>query len=670
MVLDAARFERRVTSMGKEDTRLHEAKVEKEKTAELNEAVGFLFSKNLWDRAILEPELFDEIFVDRKVEIAIFEELHRGLILGNAVVVIGRIGSGKSGFLHKIINKLEQKNLFPPSAGDFKHIFLDLDESDPQSSGELINMVVELMTNLLNGLNKGLDFHLPDTDLKAMTALHKLAEHLKYLWREKRDILPHILFFLDDLDYKPMLWYDLVMGLRCIFSLPFITPVYAARPLLGSIMFGAPDDRIKRMMMDANRIRLDTLPVPEVIGTRLRRIAERPKSPFWKRILGSLLSYDQDLVTLLEKVGFRKGKMFVYPFVPKLEEFLAKTTNGNTRLIIAMVKTCLQYILVNRRKFKPDKNGKYHFERPLIMELFSEYTESSELSDFKKYPSFPIVNLNNPDFFSFDKNNPERHGNPLLFNILEWMYNCEGNEAKVNDCFTKLGHTTKDILRGLDECLALELIEPYLKRASAELGELRIADYRLTPKGKYHLTHLSTWTEYTDRSRFGDFKGRIDRSYYTKLSPQRAMYMDIIEFLQYIATAVRDVSNTAREINISLTDLIKYYVNYQTTYLTRQEQEIYSPENPNSDFMIHEPKVHSLFFNPPVPKSISSKRVCIGKYLAHPDKASHPWRVKLSIQNIFSIARALKIAESSQMDIRDQCDFQYFQYIASQIDYK
>lgn len=652
-------------SMGQKET-VEQEVLENQKSDELNAAVGFLFSKDFWDRAILEPDLFDEAFVDRKIEIVMFEELHRQLFLGKSVVVIGRIGSGKSALLHKIKNRLSKGNLFPHGLNNIESIFLDLDEKNPQNSAELINISVELMTELLNKLN--LDFHLPDPQVPPMTALHKLAEYLRYLWREKREAVPHIFFFVDDLDYKTDLWYDLVMGLRCIFSLPFITPIYAARPHLASMMFGAPDNRIKRMMMDAERIILSTLPVQEIVGSRLKQLAEGPKKSFWKRIIDSLVKYDQDLITLLERVGFRRGNNFRYPFVPKLEQFLEKTTNGNGRLIIAMVKKCLQYILDNRFTFRSNANGKYHFERPLIMEMFSDFNESGESSDFLKYPSTPIVNLNNPNFLSYDNKFPEKTGNPLLLNILEWIHHCEGNERKVVDCFAKLGHTPEDIQKGLTECFALELIEPHLIRASAEVEELQIQDYSLTPKGLFHLTHLSTWTEYT--SKYDHFKGRINRSYYTKLSPQLSMYTDVIEFLQYIVTAVRDISATAREISLSLTDLITYYLKYQTTYLTRQEQDVYSPDNPDSDFMIDEPKLHSLFSNPPVTSKISSKRVYIGKYVAHPDRKPHPWRLKLSISNILSIARALKIASSSQMDIRERCDFQYFEGIASKIDYK
>ncbi len=643
-----------------EASRNKERALENLKVSQLNKAFDFLFSKDLWDRAKLDPSLFDELFVDRKVELASFERLYPQILMGKSVVIIGRIGNGKSGLLHKINKKLSEDGMLIKNK-KIATAFLDLEERDPQSSRELIKLAVDIMTELLDELGGELSFHLPNPDVPAMTAVHALAKHLGNLWIKRQKDLPHILFFIDDLDYKPKLWYDLVMGLRPIFSLPCVSPVYAARPLLASRMYGAADDRIKSIMSSAKQIRIAPLPISEIIGSRLRQVAEQPRS-FWETLLSPLLKYDKDLIQLLEKVGFRKGKEFQYPFAVKLEQFLEKSTNGNARLIMAMVEMSLQYILKNRSSFKPYEDGIYHFKRPIIMELFSE------AQTLQSFASMPIIDLNDSRFLSFVKADSERTGNPLLYNILEWIENCEGNEPRIKNCFGKLGHTKEDIIKGLEECLASELIEPYISHASTKLDDLQIQDYVLSPKGLFHLTHLTTWIEYTKK--YGSFKGKIDRSYYTKPSPQLAMYMDIIEFLQYIVVAIQDRAPQAKEINISLTKIIQYYVKYQTTYFSAENMSIFSPDNPDSDYMIDEPKLDYLFSNPPVPSGTSRKRVYQGKYVVHSQKKPHVWRVKLNMANILSVSRALKIASDSQLDIRERCNFQYFETLVDNINYK
>ncbi len=621
----------------------------------LNNMFGHLFSRELWDAALHNQELFDDLFADRRSEIDTFRRVCSPL-LGDSVVFVGRMGEGKSALFRRLIDTIESGELFGSTNRTVHWIFLDLDRENPPAAIDLIKRAAECFRDYLDRIKCPRSDELNTVDkLSSTKAVYLVSQALTDHLEKHGEEAPYLFFFVDDLDYAPDVWYDLVLGLGAILALPSISPIYAARPLLEAKMFGCRDFRIKRVMSDAHRIKLQPLPVREVITNRVKEIADRKPKSVWKSLMDKFLTPGDDLYTLLEHVGLRQSGEFKYPFVPKFERFLQKTSNGNTTLILSMVKIALEYILSNRRAFRPNGKGLYHLERPLILQLFGDYQGS------------PIVNLNDSNFRSFNQSSPAHTGNALLLNLLEWIHYCSGNDAMRSACFKELGHPDAEITRGLTHCEAMHLIEPRTDAPVDALENLTIHSYKLTPKGAYHLVHLMTWTEY-DRE-FGPLKDlkRIRPRYYddNKLLPERAMYTDVIEFLLYVATAIEEVKPDAKEMRLSLSSLIDAYVNYQTTYYRRGAQELYSPDNPDSDYMIDEPKLTRLLTDPPMDVKLGTRRINLGKYVSHKSKKPHPSWVRLSIRNIKDAAKSLSFETLSKIPTKQRCYYEYFQKMIS-----
>lgn len=618
----------------------------------VNKIFSHLFSKTLWDNAKQDMELFDDIFVNREKEIREFESFASPL-LGGSILFLGRRGVGKSAVIYKLSKILEKSELFKDESRKVYTLLLDLENEKTDDALGLIKHGAEMFVEYIDKVAPNRFHEL--NEIKTMPAIegvHAIARALTTLLKDKGEEMPYIFYFVDDLDYALDTWYDLVMGLAPITALPFISPVYAARPLLESTMFSCEDLRVQRIINGAEQIRLRTLPVRRLITYRVLEIVRKTDKTRWRRFAVRWGFKPSRLWRLLENIGLRENGEFKYPFSKKMEVFLEKSTNGDARLILDMVKTCLQYIVKNRRVFKPNAKGFFPFEKDIKMGCFGRY---------KRYP---IVNLNPKRFRSYHKGATKKTGFPLLYNVIEWIGRCEGSDEKVADAFERLGHTKEAIEKGIKECLKLELIGPIVEETKKGKRELSIHNYVLTPKGEFHLSDLITWGEY--REKFGDFKGGIAREFYKKL-PMNAMYTDIMEFLLYIVTAIREIKPNASEMDISLTTLIDWYVEYQTTYLRASLQELYSPDNPDSEYMIDEDKLDYLLDKPPVDLGLGKNPIVKGKYEAHKKKRPKLWRRRMSIADIEATAVKLEIGKQSKLSTKDRCDFKYFLELAKQI---
>jgi hypothetical protein len=626
-----------------------------EEYEKLNDIFGYLFSKELWDSAKLNIELFDDVFVNRKSVIREFERRGRPM-LGGGILFLGRMGAGKSTLILKLKNLIHRHELFEDEPREIRSLLLDLENEDPNDTAGLIKKGTRLFLEYIDEVAPNRFRELNELeDMPAMKGVHLVARTLTELLRERGERLPYVFLFIDDLDYALGAWYDLVMQLSSITALPFVSAVYAARPPLVSTMFSHSDFRIQRTLRDARQIWVPTLPVRELVTRRVMEVTRETKKQRWRRVLTRWGIRPNRLFGLLESVGLRRDGEFKYPFTKKLEEFVEKSTNGDARQMLSMVTSCLQYIVKNRASFKPDDKGFYHFLRPIIME------------EFGVYKRFPIVNLNSEKFLSYRKGVGKKSGFPLLYNILEWISYCEGNDGKVKDAFERLGHDRDDVDRGVQACLEFGLIEPLLEGVERESHEWSIHNYIVSPKGRFHLTHIITWGEYTDE--FENFKGGIDRTFYRRL-PMNAMYTDVIEFLLYLVTAIRDVDAEAAELTISLTRIIDWYVEYQTTYLRPAIQELYSPENPNSDYMIDEDKLDYLLYNPPIDLGLGRDVIVRGKYVAHKKKKPTEYVEKISIDHILRAANRIGIGKESKLETKDRCDFEYFVSLVEQVQYE
>ena len=170
-----------------------------------------------------------------------------------------------------------------------------------------------------------------------VTALHICRDILNHNRIHLGNKMPYIFIFIDDLDYIEDIWYDLVMSLSVFMSLPFVTPVLAFRPRLASIYFSCADNRIQREVRGAGTITVDALPIKILLAQRLQEFRDSVEKPAWKRIVEIFFPDKTSLRWLLERAGLRCKGHFSYPFVPKLENFISKSSNGNALVMLDMI---------------------------------------------------------------------------------------------------------------------------------------------------------------------------------------------------------------------------------------------------------------------------------------------------------------------------------------------
>jgi hypothetical protein len=215
--------------------------------------------------------------------------------------------------------------------------------------------------------------------------------------------------------------------------------------------------------------------------------------------LHPLKSAEKKYVKILKKLGIRdleSLKNFNFPFTEEYCSFMKSITSNNIRECFNIAIESLMYILDHYKILNsvPDKEtGEIRKEitNKIIVDLFAkEDTKEGTKEDTSKYTLFDLHEIKN------DKNNS------LYFNTLEAVQLCKNGNLDVN--FYKhleaMGHKKEEVNN------ALKLLARKSNRFLSSNDFTYAQDftkepikYRVTRKGDYYLSDITTWPEYKDR---------------------------------------------------------------------------------------------------------------------------------------------------------------------------
>lgn len=428
-----------------------------------------------------DKQLFDELFYNREHEFIDFRNAAEKLYLnGNNILVIGSAGIGKSNYVYRLFYDSELLNQYKlyPIMFDYRTI----------SPNNLDGWKMHFINELEKYFND-LDYQ---PNLKDNTVAN-LNDNL-FLIQKQFGTIPlkiqkyHPILFIDDLDYaEEEQLFELLDFLSPYARNEKISILLSVRPQL---LHAIQHNDFKYHFLFTNNVKKITLAplhLHNVLSTRLAPIVVLPQKHSILSKLQGLKSEKSKYHYILKNLGIKNLqnlKEFEYPFTDGFVNFMSKITDDNLREVFDIAIDSLYFILENYNKLESQIDlktggiGKVLTQKHII-DLFLHNDNSL----------YKLYNLHT------EKN---KSGNSLDFNVLEAVqsFGCS-SEQGFFESLSKMGHSRPNVINSLKKLARRKnrfLMSFNFTYAMDKVNEN--PEFKITEKGRYYLSEISTWEEY------------------------------------------------------------------------------------------------------------------------------------------------------------------------------
>ena len=494
------------------------------------------------------PAEVEEIFhVERdQANSEFFRELEDCAALGKSLILVGDPGVGKTSFMKRIladnarsIHDMFQKNkllknyglivfhvdclkdvkMFNPSISNFKKAFIE----EYSKKANKIYPCHEVV-NIENEIN---------------ARYQKLVQHILNLEYDK-ELKHKFIFFIDDIDFcEKELQHEILESLSRFLSSEKVIIVYACRPpSLREIDYHFNLRPKIDVYKKTRHVELKPLDVRYLLSRRLAFLLhEEFTKSFTSRFIDFFRRKDA-FIRYINKFGIN-GERFEeidYPFTIRQENFMARFSNGDIRIILRIAMQYLHYMLNNIGRLQKNENGGWIVGRDVLIKEFSVKPKENP-PIFLDEEKWKIIDLHSEKTIS-SRDYSMKRGNSLLFNVLEAiaLFNDPMNKNFLH-ILNDLGHSDENIRQAIDYLYWQGIIkENIIMSAGPTLfGKYSDRDntrYVLTEKGRFYYDEFIEWKQYKNKF------GKSQHSVFDLLETigEDPIHKEVLEFIATICS--------------------------------------------------------------------------------------------------------------------------------------